>query len=117
VGGKDAWDGDLYFLEGVRSVNQGLQDRPLVADKAEGVSRTQPSSDSSVRDTQGVRDDVAFVLLSWGKGGTPDDTSYGARLSATEQANFMTAQPDFRDNTDDIHLVVTSRELLAALKR
>ncbi|MBG0775656.1 MAG: prepilin-type N-terminal cleavage/methylation domain-containing protein [Desulfovibrionaceae bacterium] len=118
VGGKDAWDGDLYFLEGVRSVNQGLHDQALVADKAEGVSRTTPSLlDSSVLDKQGPRYDVAFVLISWGKDGAPDDTSYGARLSATEQANYMTAQPDFSGNTDDIHLVVTSRELLAALKR
>lgn len=128
---NDGWGQPIYFLEGFRPGGAGLaggclfQDEALPEDHPCGVDNAPvlPSVDSQAIDKDGAPavDDVAFVLVSFGSDLTADDVSYGSVLTGGVLAATMTASttPDFTfsNGEDDVVMIVTYPELLAAIAR
>jgi hypothetical protein len=88
------------------------------------VNATRPHANSEIVDANGnTVEDVAFVLVSYGRDRIPDHASYGNLFDPvvpTRLAWYITAgtPPDFFSaKTDDIYLAVTFPELLSVLAR
>lgn len=112
---RDAWNGRLRFLEGLRAAGQGLAGEFFAANRPRGQLRIAPDPSSYALDEHGNRrSELAFVLLSLGPDGVEDHASYrlfaGGRLAAT-----LLSAPDFSAARDDLVLLVTANELAAAL--
>ena len=136
-GKQDAWGQQILFLEGIRDGGGTLADLcVLPTDTASSSDPCSPShtsnppikTDTTSRmvDKDGnTISDVAFVLISYGKGLHSDHTSYGNRLDPTvagTYANQMTTTPDFSTSLltgedDDLYLVVTYPELVAEVSK
>lgn len=126
----DAWGQPIRFLEGFQDGGGTLAGACLVADDALPTSHPchpdnapvlpeDGSSGSTAVDKDGnTVEDVVFILLSFGEDMTADDASYGTPLN-TDIATQMTAEPNFEEDPDedDIVLIVTVHDLLAAIAR
>jgi hypothetical protein len=85
------------------------------------VNATRPHANSEIVDANGnTVEDVAFVLVSYGRDRTPDHASYAGLLEPAAPGILgaaLVAPPDFSAKTDDIYLAVTYPELLSVLAR
>lgn len=115
----DGWGRRIKFLEGLSTNGTGVQDLLVIDKPAQEQNAVDLSSNSQVTDTDGtVRQSMAFLLISYGSDGNPDHSSYGNRFPAesTLSATMDPAQPpNFNNNTDDLHILVTRNELQAVL--
>ncbi len=115
----DPWGQGIRFLEGVQGVGTGLAGSPFVDEIVRGQTRVAPDAIfSQILDHTGVlRDDVAFVLISFGEDTVADSVSYGNEFAGGIQATKIGAVlPDFQTgHVDDLYVVVTSSELATAV--
>ncbi len=121
---KDAWGRYIRYLDGFDAANSSLGGKYAIRRPWAGISSSaEPSKDSSVIDKDGERKkDVAFVLISFGKDGKPDDSSYGSLLPDHDLVGKLKySLPEFNStdtgNKDDIYLIVTGDQIKAFLKR
>jgi prepilin-type N-terminal cleavage/methylation domain-containing protein len=122
----DAWDQEIRFLEGFRTGGASLADGCLLMDQTlpdnhpcgADNAPVEPATGSTATDADGnTVNDVAFVLISFGEDRTADDAGYGNQLPGGTFATTMSATPDFSSNDDDVFLIVTYPDLLAAIAR
>jgi type II secretory pathway pseudopilin PulG len=125
----DGWGGPIYFMEGFRPDASALSGGCLLEDEAlpsnhpcgSDNAPVLPSDDSEAIDKDGnTVEDVAFILVSFGEDATADDASYGGVLDPPLAVTMdASTDPDFEFNTgeDDVVLIVTVHDLLAAIAR
>lgn len=132
----DAWGQRLYFLEGywddggtdTRMTGEFVIDNPAQAQNA-----TYPDTDSKIVEKDGATvPGIAFVIISYGRDGTADNSSYGNLFTASgTQIAFIpdaASTPDFSvdnvgatttyvndDVRDDQIVYVTGTELISLL--
>jgi prepilin-type N-terminal cleavage/methylation domain-containing protein len=115
----DPWGQGIRFLEGVQGIGTGLAGNPFVDEIVRGQTRVAPDAIfSQVLDHTGLlRNDVAFVLISFGEDTVADNTSYGDEFAGGVRAAKIGASvPDFQTgHVDDLYVVVTSSELATAV--
>ncbi|MBT8764141.1 type II secretion system protein [Desulfohalobiaceae bacterium Ax17] len=120
---KDAWGNRLRFLEGLEQGGDGLSQSSdyVIANLAQDQARATISPDSKVIDVHNKeRTGVAFILISFGKNGQADDSSYGDRFVSSDTL-AAALDPDNPPNFyhpddasyDDLALIVTASELQA----
>ncbi len=122
--GTDTWKRPVYYLAGVDAIGglgNAARQNSIITDQARNQTRTAPAAASNATDHLGApHPDVAFILLSYGPDGKADSTTYGNRFPVGRQANFLDSvnRPDFQTgHRDDIYLIVTSRELMDAIRQ
>lgn len=106
----DAWGQPLYFLEGVYESAPGvyspLTDLYVTNNEAQDQTATFPDSDSAIINKDGdTISNIAFVIISFGRDTTPDNTSYQALFSGSNDSQTAIIDPtgtipDF--STDDV---------------
>ncbi|BBD08717.1 uncharacterized protein DFE_1991 [Desulfovibrio ferrophilus] len=117
---RDAWGQPLYFLEGVYESSPGvytpMSDSYIVRNEAQGQTPVYPDSTSSIVNKDGVTiNNIAFVLISFGRDRTPDNTSYQALFSAPNDSQIAIINPggtipDFSTNDVGLTVDVQSRD-------
>lgn len=140
LGGKlDAWGEQIMFLEGIRDGGGNLSGLCLLstetADSNDPCSPQHTSSPpihpdaaSTITDKDGnTIEDVAFVLISFGRQRNADHTSYGDRLDPAQAGVFANqissaSPPNFSasllaNEDDDIYLAVTYPELVSEVAK
>ncbi len=119
----DAWGRRIRYLDGFDDSNSSLEGKYVISKPWAGISSTGPSTESSIIDKNGEKKErVAFVLISFGKNGEPDDSSYGNLLSDHNLVGELKeGLPKFNSTDtgekDDIYLFVTGDQIRAFLKR
>jgi prepilin-type N-terminal cleavage/methylation domain-containing protein len=115
----DPWGQGIRFLEGVQGIGTGLAGSPFVSEIVRGQTRVAPDAvfSQALDHTGLLRDDVAYVLISFGENTVADNTSYGNEFAGGIQATKIGGTlPDFQTgHVDDLYVVVTSSELATAV--
>ena len=118
---RDGWNRPFLFIQNlIDSDVDGMDGYAAVSDILRGGQlRTLPSTTNTVTTTTGeVLSDVAYILLSYGADGLPGDASYGNLLAGDLTATMLpNSAIDFTNKGDDLYILITSRELAAALRR
>ncbi len=117
---QDAWGEKIRFIEGVDQHNAGLKGGMIVNLTQQSAPTTAPGPMSLLMDHRNAaRRDVAFILISSGKDRALGDSSYGALFKAGNCTATLApeAPPNFSSpDNDDLFLLVTGKELRAAVR-
>ncbi|WP_457572461.1 hypothetical protein [Desulfovulcanus sp.] len=126
---RDAWGHPLRYLGGIdNATNASLAGKFIIDDLAENqTAEYKPGDWSNATDKDGNNvGDIAFILISFGRDGQADDSSYGTPLSFTGSIynpDSTAARidenhlPQFNATGDDLYLIVTGNELKAVLSQ
>jgi type II secretory pathway pseudopilin PulG len=123
---RDAWGHPLRYLGGINATNGSLAGQFIIDDRAENQTAVSPGDWSNAIDKDGNNTgDIAFVLISFGRDGQADHSSYGGRLptddiyeptqTASSTEDDPANPPQFNVTGDDLSLIVTGNELKALL--
>lgn len=114
--GLDAYGREIRLLEGIDGNALPLAARPAVDNPVRSWIAVRPGKASSVTDRHGrIIHDVAYVIISYGRDGQPDDASYGDILTSGRVATIRAdAPPDFTRAHDDQYAILTWAEIAQA---
>ena len=95
----DPWGHPFYFIEGVyytdTSTYAPLNGAYVIDNMAHGQTSLTPHKDSSIIDKKGdTINNIAFVIVSFGRDGQPDNTSYQSLFAAGNTSQIAVIDPD-----------------------